>query len=566
MNRKNISTILSGLILVAVIVGFAVFKFVNPADQPGVGGGENIVPTKEISKNQSIGGVVAEAKKAGASAEDQITGAAAGDKNESLVKLSEHERAPKQSEIKKTIKIEYLYKALRTSNDPLTASSWALTNTKAQQAWDISTGNSVTVAVIDSGFALQHEDLSSQWQTNAGEQGQTQAGGRCWTGSVQNKMTNACDDDNNGYVDDWRGWSFVDYTNNPQAGRTDPGGAGVAHGTEVAGLVGAAGNNGIGIATFGWNTKIMPLQALDDDGSGYTSDVVAAIYYAVDNGAKVINMSLGGDTPDVALAAAINYAYTRNVVVVAAAGNCGTGQEAGCNPAVPGFMGYPAMNARVISVGAVSQTGQRASFSSYGPGLDVVAPGSGTLVSPMWRSNNQTSAYTSTLYGTSFASPYVAGYIALLKGIRPNTSVDDITALVAGSAQKVTSMNGVVYANEYGHGLINAESVLQIAQSLNGTVAATLELRQKGGYKSEHNYSGNEPMGSGCKVAPNTYCTVRFMGGNGLQYERYLPYKLSDANGDAGWAWTGSMLGGGAWEVNALQGQSKAGAYPIIEK
>lgn len=473
------------------------------------------------------------------------------------------DRAPRQTEIQASVKKEYPYQALGMSNDPLTKTSWALTNTKAQAAWDISTGSNVVVAVIDSGFALQHEDLINQWYTNAGELGQTQVGDRCWSGVAVDKSTNACDDDNNGYVDDWRGWDFVSRTNNPQAGKTNPAGNGVSHGTEVAGLVGATGNNGKGIATYSWNTRLLPLQVLDDNGSGYTSGVISAIYYAVDRGAQVINMSLGGDTDDPALAQAISYAYSHNVVVVAAAGNCGTGQEYGCDPTKPGAMGYPALNRHVIAVGAATSANTRASFSSYGPGLDVIAPGSGTIASPMWLASNQTSAYASSLYGTSFSSPLVAGYVALIKSIRPNTSVDDITAIVDGSAQKPPAMNSVTFTNEYGHGIINAQQSLVVGTTLTGSASAPT-LKQTGSAFSEHAFNNTTTLSSGCETSLTTYCTVWAYDGRG--YDRYLPYTLTTSE-RAGWTWSGSVLGAGEWRVYARSGdQTSTTPYILFQK
>jgi subtilisin family serine protease len=422
-----------------------------------------------------------------------------------------------------------------------------------QTAWDRSTGNGAVVAVIDSGFALTHEDLASQWYQNGGETGMTVNGGRCWTGTSVSKSSNSCDDDNNGYQDDWRGWDFVDVNNTPQAGQTNPNGAGVAHGTEVAGLVGAAGNNGMGTATMSWNNKIMPLQALSDDGSGYTSSVASAVYYAVDNGASVINMSLGGSTNDSTLAQAIRYAYDRGVVVVAAAGNCGTGSEQGCDPANPGAMGYPALNPYVIAVGATTSGNARASFSSYGPGLDVSAPGSGTLVSTMWSSTNQTSSYATSLYGTSFASPIVASYVGLIKSIRPSSTVDDVTALVNATAFKPTAMGTAPYSTTLGHGIIDADAGLRVAASLNST-AGTPQLLQTGDSISEHNFETASMMSSGCKAAAGNYCTV--WARNPAGYDRYLPYVQADANGLAGWSWPGSWLIDGDWSMRVRSGNA----------
>jgi hypothetical protein len=473
--------------------------------------------------------------------------------------------APKQDEVRRSVGEEHTYYPLMTANDPGYASNWAVQKVNAPAAWNVSTGNGqTTVAVVDTGFALNHEDLRNNWQTNAGETGTTQAGGRCWTGTAQNKSTNNCDDDNNGYTDDWRGWNFSGSNNNPMAGRTNPNGAGVAHGTEVAGLVGASGNNATGITTINWNTKIMPLQVLSDDGPGFTSDVAAAIYYAVDIGADVVKLSLGGSVFDPALKAATDYAYAHDVVVVAAAGNCGTGSEQGCQGSPAGAISYPALNDHVIAVGATTVNDQRASFSSYGPTLDITAPGSGTIVSPTWTATNDATLYSGALDGTSFASPQVASLVSLIKSIRPSSSVDDVTALLLASATKLPGMSGNAYTNEFGHGIINAGSALTIAASLNAT-SATPKLLQAGGPIAEHRYASTDTLGSGCVTASANYCTVWFRDAYTGQ-ERYLPYQSTNTQGQAGWTWNGAILQSGDWQIRAVQGDSRSAPYTLSSK
>ncbi len=506
--------------------------------------------------------------------------------------------APKQAEIMRSIAKEYPYRALQTANDPVLANAqfnWLYAKTNDTTAWDVTTGSPTVIAVIDTGFALQHEDLASQWYTNPGETGMTQPGDRCWTGTPQDKATNNCDDDGNGYVDDWRGWNFYGkytpstspctvpgtYTSNntPQAGNTgddvyyteqktcfggsigDPFGA-VSHGTSTAGLAGAATNNGKGVASANWNARLMPLQALGDDGTGWTSDVVAAIYYAVDNGASIISMSLGGSSLDTSVQDAVNYAYAHNVVIVAAAGNCGTGAEYGCDPSTPGAMSYPALYDHVISVGATDSTDTRASFSSYGPALDVVAPGSGAIVSTTINRGSTTpndptafnyaNAYTDQLYGTSFSTPIVAGIASLIHAVQPTTSVDDITAIIDGSARKVPNMSGQFYAPQYGHGVINAQAMASIAKALS-TTNDTPVLAQTGDHRSEHSFNANEPLSSGCTVSALAYCTIRAH--NTITgADRYLPYTQANTVGTLGWSWPGSSLDTGEWSLRAVQG------------
>ncbi len=473
--------------------------------------------------------------------------------------------APKQTAIRQAVAKEYTYYPLLVANDPGYASDWAIQKVNAPAAWNISTGNSQTiVADIDTGYALNHEDLKNSWYTNPGEAGTTQFGNRCWTGTPQNKSTNNCDDDNNGYKDDWRGWNFSGGNNNPMAGLTNPNGAAVSHGTETAGLIGATGNNNIGITTINWTTKIMPLQVLSDDGPGYTSDVAAAIYYAVDNGAGVINMSLGGSQFDPALKAATDYAFSHNVVVVAAAGNCGTGTEQGCQGSPAGSMDYPAMNDHVIAVGATTIDDLKASFSSYGAALDVVAPGSGTINSPTWTAGNATTLYSGSLYGTSFASPQVASLAALIKSIRPSSSADDITALLLATAKKLPTMNGSPYTDILGHGIIDAGAALTAASTLNNTQAIP-KLLQAGGVVAEHQFSSSDTLGSGCNTVAGSYCTI-WLRNTQTGYDRYLPYQLTSPQGTAGWTWSGALLPSGEWTIRASQGDNRSTSYLLSSK
>ena len=566
MKQKNLfyAAAFSLAIVTAVFIGWLRYAELGPVSEHNTNK-TPIVTYEPETNNSTRPTMTEEAKKEADAPGDKQPTVAIPHTKKPAPTSEKTANAPKQEEVRQSVEKEYTYYPLLAANDPGYAANWAVQKVKAPAAWNISTGNGQTVvAVIDTGFALNHEDLSSRWLTNAGELGTTQSGGRCWTGVAQNKNTNNCDDDNNGYTDDWRGWNFYEGDNNPMTGRENPAGAAVAHGTEVAGLVGAAGNNSTGIATINWNTKIMPLQALSDDGPGYTSDVAAAIYYAVDNGADVVNLSLGGPIFDPALKAATDYAYANDVVVVAASGNCGTGNESGCQGYPAGSISYPALNDHVIAVGATNSSDQRASFSSYGPALDVVAPGSGTIVSPTWTAANGTTLYSGALYGTSFASPQVASLASLIKSIRPNSSVDDITALLLASATKLPAMNGTPYINELGHGIINAEAALMAAQSLNAT-SATPNLLQAGGPISEHSFAGTDTLGSGCMSVAGQYCTVWLRNAR-LGYNRYLPYQVVNQQGLTGWTWNTSILQTGEWQVRAVQGDRHSSVYMLSNK
>jgi len=585
-NKHKIALCILGI--VAVIIGAKmVFKIIP---QP-------LVPTREISSTQPIGGAptlgdnakqTAEQNKATAHTASTVSPAAFTARTVPADAPNPTPHSPAQQPI-----IEYEYTALGgTPNDSYYPSQWHLQSVAAVNAWTVTNGTTVIVAVIDTGYALEHEDLQNSWYTNPGETGATIPADRCWSGIAQDKAANNCDDDNNGYVDDWRGWNFYGRyqptatpcapdgmgtyieNNNPQAGQsgddifyqeyvTCTGSsignsyAAISHGTSTAGLAGATTNNSIGIASLNWNTKIMPLQALGDDGSGWTSDISRAIRYAVDNGAQVINMSLGGPDLDPTLQAAIDYAYQNNVVIVAAAGNCGTGTEAGCDPAQPGQMMYPALYPHVISVGATNQSEARASFSSYGRGLDIVAPGYGSIIAPLVDTRtipfNYTNAYSGSLAGTSFSSPIVASVASLIRSIRPATSVDDINALLIAGARKPSLMNGATYTTQYGHGIVDASTAATIAQALQSQ-SSTPTYNQTGNYQSEHTYRAADTLSSGCTVTASGYCTIRWTE-QATGYERYLPYKQASATGQAGWQWNGATLEYGEWWGAAQSGE-----------
>lgn len=352
---------------------------------------------------------------------------------------------------------ELPYYLLGTVSDPAFASTWSLSTIQASRAWDLTTGSSATtVAVIDTGFALNHEELASKWQTNSGEIGTTQVGEICWTGAPLDKQTNACDDDQNGYIDDWRGYDFFYVDNSPMAGEVNPSGEGTQHATSVSGVIAAASNNAKGSAGINQQTKIMPLQVFSDNGAATTTDLVAAVEYAADNGADVINLSLGANGYDAPLLEAIRYAKNNGVVVVAASGNCALNDDSFCNSlAGPGRMTYPALYPETIAVGATASNDLRASFSSYGSALDLVAPGSSITPLPTFTAQNQVSAYA-TASGTSFSAPLVSGVASLLIAQKPDLTPDETAFILTESSEKPSAMYANAFTNEYGFGRLNA--------------------------------------------------------------------------------------------------------------
>ena len=291
-------------------------------------------------------------------------------------------------------------------NDPLFDQQWGLHNTgqtvngiagtpdadiDAPEAWDLTTGSSaVTVAVIDSGIDLTHEDLVDNIWKNPGESG----GG---------KETNGIDDDGNGFIDDVNGWDFVNDDKVPQDD--------FGHGTHVAGIIGAKGNNGVGIAGVCWNVKLASLKALRANGSGLWSDVTEAIEYAKLQNLGTVNLSLGayGSAP---LGVQTLMEEADTLLFCAAAGNgaIGTGGvRAGDNLDFIPFSPASLLLGNVISVGAVGADGQFGDFSNFGKvGVDIGAPGVNIL-------STKTGGGYELKSGTSMASAFVSGAAAMCR-------------------------------------------------------------------------------------------------------------------------------------------------------
>jgi thermitase len=296
-------------------------------------------------------------------------------------------------------------------NDPLFDRQWGLNNANdvdvdAPEAWQVTTGNPTTiVAVIDTGIDLTHPDLAGRIWTNPGEVG-----------------GNGRDDDRNGYVDDVHGWNFITDTSDV----TDQNG----HGTHVAGILGAAGNNATGGAGVNWNARIMPLKFMGALGDGSIDDAVRAIYYAVNEGARVINASWGSSTYSQSLVDAISFAGAHNVVFVTAAGNEDANNDV--TPSYPANIRLP----NVISVAAVDASGNLGQFSNYGATtVDIAAPGIAI------RSTIPGGGYAN-YSGTSMASPFVAGVASLLVGLHPDWTAKQVVQQVLATAKPLPMLAG----------------------------------------------------------------------------------------------------------------------------
>ena len=296
-------------------------------------------------------------------------------------------------------------------------------------AWDITQGDpNLIVAILDSGAKLDHPEFS----------------GRIWVNT--NESEDGSDTDSNNFVDDINGWDFVNNDNDPA---DDHG-----HGTNVGGIALASGNNNVGYAGVNWNSKIMICKILDDKNSGYYSWWADAVYYAVDNGASVINMSVGGNGSSTLLEDAVNYAYNNNVPVVVSTGNQNS------------VIQYPAQYANAFAIGSTNPDDTRSvpffwsetSGSNYGPELDFVAPGN-YMYGLSYSSNTNYNYYWG---GTSQAAPHVAGLISLLLSVDSNLTVDEIRTILEETSEDEVgdSEDTAGWDQYYGHGRINAFQAL----------------------------------------------------------------------------------------------------------
>ncbi|MCY7368894.1 MAG: S8 family serine peptidase, partial [Chamaesiphon sp.] len=233
--------------------------------------------------------------------------------------LLEQLRGSSLSQDVESIEPNYVYHSSVAPNDPQYSKQWHLHNINAERAWEETHGRGVTVAVIDTGVSMVPDLAKTEFVPGY---------------DFVNDNTTA--DDDNG------------------------------HGTHVAGTVAQSTNNNYGVAGIAYEAKIMPLKVLSASGGGTITDIAEAIRFAADNQADIINMSLGGGGESQVLKDAINYAYNKGVVIIAAAGNENNSSAS-----------YPARYAHVIGVGATDAQGERAEFSNYGAGVDISAPGGG---------------------------------------------------------------------------------------------------------------------------------------------------------------------------------------------
>lgn len=323
-----------------------------------------------------------------------------------------------------------ILKAQVTSNDPLFTANpfdptgqWHLARVSAPAAWDITTGSrNVVVAVVDSGMDTSHQDLAANLWTNPRE--------------VPNGLD---DDDGGGMPDDLHGWDFVD-------------GSGVigsheSHGTHVAGLVGEVGNNallGVGMA---WQVSLMPVAFIDSSGTGTVQNAANSLAYATKKGADIVNGSFAISGVDPALLAPISneIAKAPKVLFVFAAGNDSANVDT--SPSYPCVLPF----ANVVCVGSTTQNDTVSSFSNYGQGVDLFAPGSAIK-------STEPGGGMFTLSGTSMATPIVSGTAALMKSVSPWATPVDLADALRQGTDKIPSVQGLSASN----GRLNAAAAVSL--------------------------------------------------------------------------------------------------------
>ncbi len=323
-------------------------------------------------------------------------------------------------------------------DDPRYGEQWNLKAINIEKAWDKSHGKGVVVAVLDTGIAWENHDDFKQVPDLGGQ----------------------------GFK---HGWDFV---NDDDHANDDHG-----HGTHVAGTIAQATDNHEGVAGIAFEATLMPIKVLDAFGSGNTADIADGIHWAVDHGAKVLNLSLGGGGRSAVMEQAVEYARAKGAVVVCAAGNGGRG-----------VVEFPAAYKHAFAVGAVGPNGTKAPYSSWGTELDLAAPGgdksqgeaAGVLQNTIDPQDVGRAVYAS-YQGTSMATPHVAGVAALLFAAGAKNPDEVEQALIAG-AKPAPGTSG--WSAEYGNGLLDADGALKALSKLHGESADGFDVASAPSYRA----------------------------------------------------------------------------------
>lgn len=346
-----------------------------------------------------------------------------------LMKFDEHKKTTVMRRLKSDPNIAYAepngyMKALYEPNDPLYSRQWNFRQINTGSAWNKYRGKGVVVAVVDTGVAYENYSDGSHTYRLISDLAQTK------------------------FVP---GYNFVNHTTHANDDNQ--------HGTHVAGTIAQSTNNARGVTGIAFKVSIMPVKVLDSGGYGTFADVADGIRWAADHGAKVINLSLGSASPSTIVHKAVNYARNnKGVVVVAAAGNSGTGQ-----------LGYPAAYRSVVSVAATNVNQTLAWYSQYGSGLDISGPGGdtsadadhngkvdGILQQTIYENNPLRSGYF-YFQGTSMATPHVAAVAALIRSRGITQAANIIKALLYSAVD----LGAPGYDTQYGYGLVNAYLAIQ---------------------------------------------------------------------------------------------------------
>jgi serine protease len=338
----------------------------------------------------------------------------------------------------------FIAHAFMIPNDPYYEYQWHMRQINMEPAWDLTTGHSsVIVAVVDTGVAYEDYQESG---VPIGKSGKF-TGGTVFAMASDLYKTN--------FVP---GYDFVNDDEHPN---DDEG-----HGTHVTGTIAQSTDNGIGVAGVAFNTSIMPIKVLDSNGSGTYADIADGIYFAADNGAKIINMSLGGSIGSVTLENALAYAYNQGIIIVCASGNDGSATT----------VSYPAAyDAYCIAVGATRWDEAVAYYSNGGSSIDLTAPGGdinvdqnsdgyGDGVLQQTFDADPTNFGYWFYQGTSMAAPHVSGVAALLVAYGVATTPDEVREALQATAM---DRGAEGWDPEYGWGIVNAYAALNYTAELN---------------------------------------------------------------------------------------------------
>lgn len=344
----------------------------------------------------------------------------------------------------------YLLAATLIPNDPNFAQQWALPKIGAERAWDLTTGGPIVIAMLDTGISTTHPDLA----------------GRLVPG--KNFITLGAEPlDDNG------------------------------HGTFTAGIAAASGNNGIGVAGMSWGARLMPVKILDQDGRGPVSAFADGIRFAVDSGARIVNVSAGIPVPSQTMEAAVSYALAQRVSVVAASGNVADGVQ-----------NYPAAYPGVIAVAASTQTDGIADFSSYGSYVTIAAPGVGIVST--YNRNGDTYA---ELSGTSASAPFVSGTIALMLSIKSG----EFTPRMAAEILKATAVDILTpgFDSKSGYGRLDTYHAVVLASNpvptLTGAAVSPSTGKSTDAFVfSASGFAPNEPVTVWLVLSDGAYRYLRY--------------------------------------------------------